>query len=800
MVKILYFYRVRCQDQCRTEHNFISREESKMNQFNQINQVNKWAEELFALLPDQEHGLEENKFRYFFILILIFLAGECWQNISNDCFSDVSESFFQNKKIEKNDKQKEWPDNFFSGKKTLRQVWDFVGKQLGQVPVSDTRTPLNDSSDAKKNENYFSVAAMLLQDIPGITSLYDILPECWLAQKDEWFAKAQMIRDACRADYDFLGDYYLTYLSSSTQKSQMGQFFTDRIFARQSLEQCLFASSWQTSKPDIESKKDQIDQINIEGLFPVMDPACGSGNFLIAFLALLSKYSNLSQLIKKKTMDLNGLDRDAKLVFLARVNIFLFLRAQGFSIAECADIWSGIKLHWVTDSLSGVHDKPNGFGVVMGNPPYVGYNQWARSNSPFYQKIKSKQLRLNNLWGFNLHSISGNAKKYAPKPNLYAFFIAHALHLTKDKGRVVFIVPQTLLQSTDLDVVRAMLSDPDTGYLKQILVFQDHKFSLLEKRIHTSSLVLCMQKNDKANQSKDRRIADNSQSNLYVQVLTLANKEMDSDNVYDAMPQYTDKKFPLSVLYKYAANWLFLLWSDKQQRQARSFWRNSQSVDIYYQHETALKLFGSKFYFDKGVAIDRSKIQNISEVKAANFWEIPIFRPGYFELQKSNQGIQTEYIKIPQGSQGWAVWQQKYKIVWRYMNPNVFYFSRQPIVCSVNYGVIASDNLDDILYLLALLNCSCVKDILYANTKIESEKDFLWGIQVIKKYFRVPLRIDKNKSGGIKRKIIDTMQQILDSESNEKLDQEHNSILLYQEKMESLVKQAYFSRKSDEEN
>ena len=55
-----------------------------------------------------------------------------------------------------------------------------------------------------------------------------------------------------------------------------------------------------------------------------------------------------------------------------------------------------------------------------------------------------------------------NGKKYAPKPNLYAFFIALGLALLKNDGKMAYIIPQTILTETDYDVLRYHLANRTT--------------------------------------------------------------------------------------------------------------------------------------------------------------------------------------------------------------------------------------------------------------------------------------------------------------------------------------------------
>jgi hypothetical protein len=63
------------------------------------------------------------------------------------------------------------------------------------------------------------------------------------------------------------------------------------------------------------------------------------------------------------------------------------------------------------------------FDFVIGNPPYIGYNEASKSvDVKLFQMMKEGSVKLSNIYGWNLHSAPGRQKKYPPKPNLYAFF------------------------------------------------------------------------------------------------------------------------------------------------------------------------------------------------------------------------------------------------------------------------------------------------------------------------------------------------------------------------------------------
>ena len=72
--------------------------------------------------------------------------------------------------------------------------------------------------------------------------------------------------------------------------------------------------------------------------------------------------------------------------------------------------------------------------------------------------LKEKKVKLNNIYGWNLHSLPNNRKKYSPKPNIFIFFMALSFALLKDKGKFCYIIPQTFLVNPDSDVARYILS------------------------------------------------------------------------------------------------------------------------------------------------------------------------------------------------------------------------------------------------------------------------------------------------------------------------------------------------------
>ena len=103
---------------------------------------------------------------------------------------------------------------------------------------------------------------------------------------------------------------------------------------------------------------------------------------------------------------------------------------------------------------------------------------------------------MGSVYGVNLNTVPKRKKPYSPKPNLYAFFIALGLALLKDDGKMAYIIPQTILTTGDLDVIRYHLANRTT--IEKIITFEGNMFigrGLKQNRpVPTSSLIFVLQK------------------------------------------------------------------------------------------------------------------------------------------------------------------------------------------------------------------------------------------------------------------------------------------------------------------
>ena len=184
---------------------------------------------------------------------------------------------------------------------------------------------------------------------------------------------------------------------------------------------------------------------------------------------------------------------------------------------------------------------------------------------------------------------------------------------------------------------------------------------------------------------------------------------------------------------------------------------NTDDISLYYTHAIAVNRFNSKFYFDKGLVFAKDKI-NIG----AKDWALIKKEKDRFYIATKSDFIADEFIRFPDGSQGLNVFNNNYKILWGYMNFDKFYFSDKKVMIDFNWVIISSNNKQEMLYLLSLLNSNLSKFLFNSYLKTENEQAILLGIKSIKQYIRIPKITSENQF--IKDEIIKTTEQMLDLE------------------------------------
>lgn len=605
---------------------------------------------------------------------------------------------------------------------------------------------------------------------------------------------------------EIFGFIYENYLKELFEKEKKGQYFTDPAVVNFMIQLVGYSAKHLRDKLN----KGQLDKLSI------IDPACGSGTFLYSAVkeiteAMPNGSQKASQIIEKiVTKNVFGLDIEEFPLYLAEMNIIMrllpFIITEKYnnpidkkikvfktkdSIAEFVhgdiidtkydidtsqgqrkfDQFPPKKLHLGYDSY--VRDEDDlaemkqsmrpprrRFDFVIGNPPYVGYNQCSKQGLLTFELLKQREIKLNNIYKVNLHSIPGKPKKYRPNPNLYAFFIALGLSLLKDKARLCYIIPQTILTAGDLDVIRYHLAKYTT--IEKIITFSGRMFvgrGLKQtKAVPTSSLIFVAR----------REIPKATHQVQIINYLeTTDNIKETLDNIL-CSKKIDKKKIDQSQLLDRVNNWNFIKHAKPLIKLYESYQANTLNINIYYEHLPARHHFNSTFCFDSGYSIDEKRL--LLKPPEGDYYLYPKIQHHLWNINKwrgfwpnIRTGTSPLKIKLRQANQGYSLLDSKYKILWSYANPKKFHFSSLPLIWARNQiCAIGSQNKAELLYLLALLNSALNQLIIHSNLKNETEKDLLVPTSFVKKFIRVPKITDENTS--IKQEIIQKVEEMIDLE------------------------------------
>lgn len=236
------------------------------------------------------------------------------------------------------------------------------------------------------------------------------------------------------AERDIIADAFETFIGHALKGGQ-GQFFTPRNVVKMMVD---------------------ILDPNDEDL--IIDPACGSGGFLIEALRHIwrkldaegEKYhwnkSNLQE--EKMEVALNkirGIDKD---YFLSKVaKAYMAIIGDGKSGIFTEDSLE-VPNNWGTMTKTKIH--LNDFSVLMTNPPFG-------AKIPVRGEEKLKQFDLGHKWKQDKKSNEWEKGKLKDKETPQILFIERCLQLLKDGGRMAMVLPDGIYGNESLGYIRNWL-------------------------------------------------------------------------------------------------------------------------------------------------------------------------------------------------------------------------------------------------------------------------------------------------------------------------------------------------------
>lgn len=588
---------------------------------------------------------------------------------------------------------------------------------------------------------------------------------------------------------EIFGFIYENYLKELYEETNKGQYFTDPAVVNFMLDEIGYTPKEIQKLYD----KKELDKLSI------IDPSCGSGTFLYSAVhriveTLFDGSEDKSKIIEEIiNNNIFGLDIAEFPLYLAEMNILMRLLPIIVNENYNNPIDKKIKIFKTQDSISEFMDtniKANTesfeneviqgtqqkslfesqlldlsyksyirdeddlkemkdsmqpprrrFDFVIGNPPYIGYKECCTQKILFTQL---KEVSMSNIYGVNLNTAPGFPKPYAPTPNLYAFFIALGGALLKPNGRMCYIIPQTILTSTPLDVIRYYLSTKVT--VEKIITFSGQMFigrGLKGKKpVATSSLIFVIKKE-----------APKDDNEIEIINYTKTNENTIENILSSRGNNKISKKIIQSELTQNILNWNFLTKSQSEIKFIETYSDKTLSIEEYRNQLSDYDLI----QFDRGMKFEKAKIN-----ESQNGYALIKKDKHLNKILSTKQYIEDKYIKLPLGSQGLKIFQNKYKIIWSYMNYDKFYFSSENIMIDYNWIIISSNDKEETTFLYSILNSKITTKIIDFYLRIPNEQAILLGLTPIKQFVRIPKINQCNQY--LKEKIIEATEMLFDIE------------------------------------
>ncbi len=267
---------------------------------------------------------------------------------------------------------------------------------------------------------------------------------------------------------DILGSVYENYLGYKLSQSQKG-LSLDKAAGKRKEQGIYYTPAFIVDYIVRNALKPVLDKcVSVNDLkkIKVLDPACGSGSFLVKALEVIVEkyiefnYEDDENLRKQILLDnIFGVDLDEQAVEIAKLNLLInTLREKGELPSLNSNIKNGNSLISGTDKELEKYfgkdfrkKKPfnfkeqfpkifqqGGFDVVIGNPPYVNMYSLKKEDVNFF---KNKYILASGYF------------------DLFSIFIEMSINNLKTFGNLGFIIPSLFLKGLEYQPLRKYINE-----------------------------------------------------------------------------------------------------------------------------------------------------------------------------------------------------------------------------------------------------------------------------------------------------------------------------------------------------
>jgi type I restriction-modification system DNA methylase subunit len=298
--------------------------------------------------------------------------------------------------------------------------------------------------------------------------------------------------DFSAIDADVLGSIYEQYLGYMLEKGKSKATLVESYEQRKKMG--IYYTPTYVVDFIVRGTVGRALETTRESMPRILDPACGSGSFLLRALTTLIDLGKVDSFAKKMiTLDrsIYGVDLDPRAVEIAQVNLLLrVLETQrtilptldrnirrGNSIVDDPAVAGKNAFDWSREFPSGSQGP---FDFVIGNPPYVAWSEI----EPRKQLEGGKFLDL---------SFRCRPNHKDAQPNLYLFFLIRGLSLCKKQ--LSFILPTEWLGAKYAMDFR----DYIIRHCSKITIYKfdpEYKVFKTHGTVGTNSMILVLDKTD----------------------------------------------------------------------------------------------------------------------------------------------------------------------------------------------------------------------------------------------------------------------------------------------------------------
>ena len=234
-------------------------------------------------------------------------------------------------------------------------------------------------------------------------------------------------------------------------KKKLGQFYTPINIVQRMIS-------------DINS-----DLNNIKMQECIVDPACGTGVFLVETLKVLKNKFSLDELIEYTDQSIYAFDVNPFAIVATKINLLYELCMQAeykYKLEKLIEIIFNSKIIFKNIKLKNTvaEDDYSNYKIILGNPPYF--------------KLNSKLIK----------EISGYQEIVYGQPNIYSFFMYWGMkHLVKN-GVMCFIIPQSIRSGLYFKKLRAQIYN----FKIKSIIYIDSRQKVFD-RAEQAVMVLCLE-------------------------------------------------------------------------------------------------------------------------------------------------------------------------------------------------------------------------------------------------------------------------------------------------------------------